>query len=124
MGRTSGRPNLGRLAEGELAAFSKHSFVVATLLLYNNKDIILFLEIEKKCVFEKRREKYTILTTQNRVHTIQNSIPLKKVKREDLSDTGYGVDQNLVPFAHVPTVDVIVRALRDGQHVVLIHLFG
>ena len=50
--------------------------------------------------------------------------PLKKVKREDLSDTGYGVDQNLVPFAHVPTVDVIVRALRDGQHVVLIHLFG
>ena len=56
MGRTSGRPNLGRLAEGELAAFSKHSFVVTTLL-YNNKDIILFLEIEKKCVFEKRREK-------------------------------------------------------------------
>ena len=55
MGRTSGRPNLGRLAEGELAAFSKHSFVVTTLL-YNNKDI-LFLEIEKKCVFEKRREK-------------------------------------------------------------------
>ena len=50
--------------------------------------------------------------------------PLKKVKQEDLSDTGYGVDQHLVPFAHVPTVDVIVRALRDGQHVVLIHLFG
>ena len=51
--------------------------------------------------------------------------PLKKIKQEeDLSDTSYGVDQNLVPFAHVPTVDVIVRALRDGQHVVLIHLFG
>ena len=41
-----------------------------------------------------------------------------------LSDTGYGVDQHLVPFGNVPTVEVIVRALRDGQHVVLIHLFG
>ena len=55
MGRTSGRPNLGRLAEGELAAFSKHSFVVATLL-YNNKDIILFLEIEKNA-FSRKEEK-------------------------------------------------------------------
>lgn len=57
MGRTSGRPNLGRLAEGELAAFSKHSFVVATLL-YNNKDIILFLEIEKNA-FSRKEEKNT-----------------------------------------------------------------
>jgi hypothetical protein len=58
VGRTSGRPNLGRLAEGELAAFSKHSFVVATLLLYNNKDIILFLEIEKNA-FSRKEEKNT-----------------------------------------------------------------
>ncbi len=57
MGRTSERPNLGRLAEGELAAFSKHSFVVATLL-YNNKDIILFLEIEKNA-FSRKEEKNT-----------------------------------------------------------------
>jgi len=64
VGRTSGRSNLGRLAEGELAAFSKHSFVVATLLLYNNKDI-LFLEIEKKCVFEKRRENKQFLPKQS-----------------------------------------------------------
>jgi len=64
VGRTSGRPNLGRLAEGELAAFSKHSFVVATLL-YNNKDIFLFLEIEKKCVFEKRRENKQFLPKQS-----------------------------------------------------------
>jgi len=63
VGRTSERPNLGRLAEGELAAFSKHSFVVATLL-YNNKDI-LFLEIEKKCVFEKRRENKQFLPKQS-----------------------------------------------------------
>ena len=54
MGRKSGRPNLGRLAEGELAAFSKHSFVVTTLL-YNNKDI-LFLEIEKNA-FSRKEEK-------------------------------------------------------------------
>ena len=64
MGRTSGRPNLGRLAEGELAAFSKHSFVVATLL-YNNKDI-LFLEIEKNA-FSRKEEKINNFY-QNRVH--------------------------------------------------------
>ena len=71
MGRTSGRPNLGRLAEGELAAFSKHSFVVATLL-YNNKDI-LFLEIEKKMRFREKKRKYTIFT-KTECTTIQNII--------------------------------------------------
>ena len=72
MGRTSGRPNLGRLAEGELAAFSKHSFVVTTLL-YNNKDI-LFLEIEKNAFSRKEEENKQFLPWQNRVHTIQNII--------------------------------------------------
>ena len=68
VGGTSGRPNLGRLAEGELAAFSKHSFVVTTLL-YNNKDIILFLEIEKNA-FSRKEEKNKFLPKQCTIHNI------------------------------------------------------
>jgi hypothetical protein len=30
------------------------------------------------------------------------------------SDTGYGLDQHFIPFGKFPSVDVIVRARRDG----------
>ena len=56
MGRTSGRPNLGRLAEGELAAFSKHSFVVATLLHIIIKILFFFSRLKKMRFREKKRK--------------------------------------------------------------------